>query len=141
MFQEKENLEDAKDSPSSQTDPEEEDPCTMQTLQQHHEHIRSIAIECKQTRIQNNRLTILLDQERKYRRELEQQVMINERQIDKLKDHLDTASYRMDHLFQKLLPHSDLDSLLPTPTVGRYKEDLDTTDEDLAENDPTYFKH
>ena len=67
--------------------------------------------------------------------------MINERQIDKLKDHLDTASYRMDHLFQKLLPHSDLDSLLPTPTVGRYKEDLDTTDEDLAENDPTYFKH
>ena len=129
------------DATLSPPDAEEEESCAMRTLQQHHDHIKAIAVECKQTRIQNNRLIMLLDQERKIRRGLEQQVAINERQIDKLKDHQDTAAYRVDHLFQKLLPLSDVDSLLPPPTVGRYKEDLDTTDEDLAENDPTYFKH
>ena len=42
---------------------------------------------------------------------------------------------------QELLPLSDMESLAPTPTVGRYKEDLDTTDEELADNDSKYFKH
>ena len=81
MHRAQEDVDD--DATLSPPDAEEEESCAMRTLQQHHDHIKAIAVECKQTRIQNNRLIMLLDQERKIRRGLARTTSGNKRKTNR----------------------------------------------------------